>query len=506
MTTAGVATHIATIRPIQPCPHPTAVPARPTVAAPDTPPLSPPRPATRRFAARRGAIVAAAARQFNALGLRGATLAGIAAEVGLSTPSLMYYYPTKEALATACYLQAVGTHLQHADAALHAGPGVAQRVAAFLKAQAALPAAAMAGQAPVLIEFVDLPSLHEGEGVPLLHSVAMARSLPPDTEPGTEPAALLQRLADDGAQDGRAAFQAYGVLFAAVRRLLAPDGVAPGSAAPGGAASAAAQTALDARTYLLLSQANALRHWLQRCEPDLHPRLAQRVCGLLLDGPGQPGSRCPADAGDGLLPRLRRRGQGAEPDSGDFDEAFLRAATVLVNTQGYRGASLDQIAARLQRSKTSVYQRHDTKLDLISACYDRTHDVVQQALLAAERAPGPVWPRLCAAIGALVRFQLSADGPLLRASAYNALPDAAALRRMRQQRRQQRDRLMHLLVDGMADGSLRPHDVALSARLLANATDVAASLPLWVPGIDAETAVSAFVAPVLTGLCGGQPG
>ena len=118
-------------------------------------------------------------------------------------------------------------------------------------------------------------------------------------------------------------------------------------------------------------------------------------------------------------------------DAGPVD-AFLRAATALVNEQGYRGASVDMISARLHVTKGSFYHHNDNKLDLIAACFDRTFTVVRQALEAAESGGGSGWSRACAATRALVRFQLSDEGPLLRLSSTSALPDQADRDRVHQ--------------------------------------------------------------------------
>ena len=65
---------------------------------------------TSRFQVKREAVLAAAAHHFNQQGVKGATLADIAASVGLVTTSVTYYYRKKEDLATACFLRAIAAH------------------------------------------------------------------------------------------------------------------------------------------------------------------------------------------------------------------------------------------------------------------------------------------------------------------------------------------------------------------------------------------------------------
>jgi AcrR family transcriptional regulator len=62
---------------------------------------------TPRFQEKREAVLGAAALLFNEHGVKGATLADIAASVGLVTNSVTYYYRKKEDLATACFLRSI---------------------------------------------------------------------------------------------------------------------------------------------------------------------------------------------------------------------------------------------------------------------------------------------------------------------------------------------------------------------------------------------------------------
>jgi tetratricopeptide (TPR) repeat protein len=48
---------------------------------------------------------------------------------------------------------------------------------------------------------------------------------------------------------------------------------------------------------------------------------------------------------------------------------FLTAATRLINQRGYRGASVDKISQQLNVTKGSFYHHHETKEELIGACF-----------------------------------------------------------------------------------------------------------------------------------------
>src|SRR5580704_715662 len=62
---------------------------------------------TDRFARKREAIIAAAAGIMNRRGVKGMTLADVAASVDLITTSVTYYFKKKEDLAVACFLASI---------------------------------------------------------------------------------------------------------------------------------------------------------------------------------------------------------------------------------------------------------------------------------------------------------------------------------------------------------------------------------------------------------------
>jgi AcrR family transcriptional regulator len=309
---------------------------------------------TRRFADKRDAILDGAARLFNERGVRGALLSDVAQQVGLATNSLTYYYRKKEDLAAACLLRSMDALGAAADAAARA-PTLQARVQGFLDSYLGLLARIDDGLHPELIVFSDVLTL----GPPQHEMVAAA----------------------------------YTQMFRRVRALLdAPDAPALGAAAR------------NARAHLLLSTTTWARAWVRRYESTDYPRVAGRIGTLLLAG-------VPSAPGQGLAPATSPLALAAALGDGDTRNAYLRAATRLVNEHGYHGASVDRIAAELQLTKGSFYHHHETKEELIAACFERTFAVVRAAQSAALDAPGPGGDRLALACRALLDFQLSAFGP-----------------------------------------------------------------------------------------------
>src|ERR1700740_2821255 len=86
---------------------------------------------TDRYRRKRAAIVAAASDIINHKGVKGMTLADVAACVGLITTSVTYYFKKKEALAEACFQDAIDRLDALITEAL-AATGPAERLHRFL--------------------------------------------------------------------------------------------------------------------------------------------------------------------------------------------------------------------------------------------------------------------------------------------------------------------------------------------------------------------------------------
>lgn len=402
-------------------------------------------PQTARFQEKREAILGAAATLFNERGVKGATLSDIASSVGLVTNSVTYYYRKKEDLATACFLRAIDIYDSFAVAAA-AEKDVVARLRALFRKHAELLESIELNRQPQIVVFNDLRAL---------------------------PSPQLDVV-----------FTAYTDMFRHVRALL-----------KGPETAGLTRDDLNARAHIVLSVTNWMRAWIGRYEPDEYTRIADRVTDILIDGFAAPKSNWSTVEAEQhwLL-------TNNSSESGDTAEAFLRAATFLVNEQGYRGASVDKISARLNVTKGSFYHHNDNKQDLISACFERTFAVVRQALSLAETSTGSGWERACAAARVLVRYQLSEDGPLLRSSATSALPDQAHRERVRRTMARLSERMTCVVVDGMMDGSIRPLDPSIAAMVAIGVINAAAELQRWAPGASATNASELYVRPIFSGL------
>lgn len=180
-------------------------------------------------------------------------------------------------------------------------------------------------------------------------------------------------------------------------------------------------------------------------------------------------------------------------------ETFLLAATRLINSRGYRGASVDKISAELNVTKGSFYHHNDAKDDLVVACFDRTFDVMRRVQRLAMGIEGDQWARISSAAAALAEYQLSEYGPLLRTSALSALPSEIREEQVAHSNRVS-DRFASMISDGIAEGSIRPVDPFIAAQMLNATLNAGAELGFWVNGVTQKAAPAVFARPALMGI------
>ena len=398
---------------------------------------------TARYERKREAILDAAAQLFNAQGLGGTTLADVAHRVGLTTTSVTYYYRRKEDLAAACVLHALDGMAELLVAA-EAEPTPAARLTRFVALYFDLQKDVAASRRSPFINFWDLRAM---------------------TGAGAE-----------------AAGAAFSDLFRAIRRWFA-DPSRP----------VLTRAEQNARAHLVFSALLAANEWNVRYETDDFERVASSLSNILIGGLAAPASRWSTRAGPMTIKTV-----AAEVSR----EAFLRAATELINEHGYRGASVDRISAKLRVTKGSFYHHNETKDDLVAHCFERSFAVMRAAHQAAPRGSGSGWERLCAVSEALVRYQRSEHGPLLRYSALSATPAAMRPALLLDYDRQAQ-RTAGLIVDGIVDGSIRPVDPVVAALFVVGMANAAAELHHWVRDVSQDQAIVSFVRPALIGVFAG---
>jgi AcrR family transcriptional regulator len=398
--------------------------------------------ATARYAAKKEAILSAATTILNRQGLKGMTLADVAGEVGLITTSVTYYYRKKEDLAAACFMRGIDIF---SGLALEASTvsGARARLDRFLDLFFDLARRIRLKEAPPIVAFGEMRALKE----PLRTEVS----------------------------------DAFNDLFRAIRGFFDDPEFA-----------GLDRREATARAHLVLEQAFWTVTWLRRYDVEDYPRIRERMFDILSGGLAI-GARpwAPPDLPDPTPPEALTQDVS--------HETFLVAATRLINRKGYRGASVENISAELNVTKGSFYHHNDAKDDLVAECFERTFSIMRNVQFAARGLKVDQWTRLAAASAALVEYQLSDHGPLLRASAMSALPAELRQETMEGYSRVS-DRFAGMISDGIAEGSIRPVDPLVAAHLLSSMLNAAASLDVWTPGLDRQEAAALFARPLLLGV------
>ncbi|MBW0150653.1 MAG: TetR/AcrR family transcriptional regulator [Phenylobacterium sp.] len=398
--------------------------------------------ATDRYERKREDILDAATLILNQKGVKGLTLSLAAGAVGLSTTSVTYYFKRKDDLAAACLMRGV-------DWLIH------------------LAASAEAGDAPA-VRLERIFELH------LERLRLTAQGLAPPLPALSDIRALSQPRRSE-------VFAAYMKAFRRMRQIFeAPE------------LASLTRGRRTARTHMLLEQISWAAFWLPKYDPEDYPRIQLRMVDILLNGLAVEGA-----SWEPRLPPMAELAPGEGPEMSR--DAFLRAATRLINTHGYRGASVDRISAELNVTKGSFYHHIDAKDDLVVACFERSYEVMRRVQRLVMSKDGDQWTKLASAGAALAEYQLSDYGPLLRSSALSALPEAIR-EEMVQHSNRISDRFASMISDGIAEGSIRPVDPFIAAQMLNATLNAGAELAFWVPGVRQKAAPAVFVRPMLMGI------
>ncbi len=397
---------------------------------------------TKRYAQTRERIIEAASVSINEVGIKGMTLADVGQRVDLNTTSITYYFKRKDLLAEAALARSIDLfEATVMEAGKQADPRA--RVSAYLRL--------------TLEEWARVRRREEQPKARLSDIRAM-----------TDPARgrLVER---------------WTTVFRELRETLL------------GPAQTADEKALrTARAAVLVEAVFWLPAWLNAYSVSDFPRVHRRLFEIFDKG----------FAADDWRPKPLPIDE-SEADGGA--EAFLRAATRLINTHGYRGASVERIAADLDVTKGSFYHHLEAKDDLVIECFERSYDRVSRVQAAAILGGANACETLAGATTSLVDLQFFSDFPLLRTTALQALP--ADIRRHRVIERSDRmaRRFAGMIADGISEGSLRPVDPMISSQVLMSMINNAFELRNWASRLPREKAVAFYASTMMSGLFSEPP-
>jgi AcrR family transcriptional regulator len=392
---------------------------------------------TKRFRAKRDAILAAAAEAINEQSAKGMTFADVARRVGLNTTSVTYYFKRKEDLAAAAFENTLESLIAMLDVAMEEATPEA-RVRRYLA-----------------LNMDRLNRIQRGEE----KAFAVLSDLRATEEP------MRGRL-----------MAGWREVFRRTRLLWGPP-------------SSRAQTDLNgARAHVLLENTFWLPIWLTRYEPDQYGRVEERLMDVFAHGiAGKAAAWSPT--------LLDLSHDEAEPGR----EAFLLAATRLINELGYRGASVQKIASELNVTKGSFYHHLDAKDDLVIACYQRSFDTIADAQSRGEAEGGSYWHKLSSTVATLLDVQFAERGPLLRTTALSGLP-VGVRNAMVDRSNGIARRYAGMMMDGIGEGSIRAVDALIAAQALMALQNAAFDMRKWASTMPRERAVAMYASTLMFGL------
>lgn len=393
---------------------------------------------TKRFQAKRNAILAAASDAINEQSAKGMTFADVARRVGLNTTSVTYYFKRKEDLAQACFEHTLEALQEMLDEAL-TRPTPEERVAHYVRLNIDRYARIQRRQERALATLSDLRAMEEP---------------------------MLGRL-----------MAGWRDVFRKARSLW---GAEP--------ESRQLKDLYGARAHVLLENTFWIPVWIERYDLDQYGRVETRLMDMFRHGIAMPG--------DVWAPTiLDIEHEEAEPGR----EAFLRAATRLTNELGYRGASVQRIASELNVTKGSFYHHLEAKDDLVIQCYRRSFDTIVETQQVGSVMAGTWWDRMTSVIATLLDLQFSERAPLLRTTALNGLPRTVR-QAMIDRSNRVAGRYAGMLSDGIAEGTIRAVDPVITSQSIMSLQNAAFDMRKWATSMPRERAIAMYASTIVFGL------
>lgn len=149
-------------------------------------------------------------------------------------------------------------------------------------------------------------------------------------------------------------------------------------------------------------------------------------------------------------------------------EAVLRAAVRMFNSRGFHTTSLDDVAASLGISKPTIYHYLGNKDQVLLECVTRGVEQLRTAADAAHAEAGTGFDRLRIFLCRYAEIIMDDFGRCVIRTADEQLSDESSTR-FRALKREIDSAMQALIAEGVADGSIAPTNVKLTAFTLAGA-------------------------------------
>ncbi|MDG6078841.1 TetR/AcrR family transcriptional regulator [Erythrobacter litoralis] len=398
---------------------------------------------TTKFGEKRAAIVHAASVLINDTGVQATTLTKVARAIGLNATSVTYYFPRKDELIVTVYAETIALMKQTAEEAL-AEPTIERRIAKFVALHVALRDRIRRGERGLITALSEIRSL------------------------------------DQEQQDGLLA--EYRAMVDDVRSFFGPPG------------DDAQRALFSARAHILIEAMLWWPVWSLRYSILDFPRVEKKIVEILCHGiPSQSGLWEPVPIEDGGWRTA------ADAPASQNDE-FLRAATMMINERGYRGASVNRIAEALNVTKGSFYHHHDAKDDLVMECFQRSYDRLSKVQMAGLQLKADYWTRLSSVLNELLDVQFFDPMPLLRTTALQALDSEHRNDVVMRSNRLAR-RFAGFLIDGIVDGSVKPVDPLVASQIIMSTLNGAYEARRWAARFgEQHVAIEAYLSALSEGM------
>lgn len=397
---------------------------------------------TTKFGEKRSAIVHAASVLINETGVKATTLTKVARAIGLNATSVTYYFPRKDELIVTVYEETIALMKAMAAEAL-AEATVEKRIAKFVSLHVALRERIRRGERGLITALSEIRSL------------------------------------DQEYQD--ALLMKYRAVVNDVRAFF------------GEPSDETARALYSARAHILIEAMLWWPVWSLRYSYLDFPRVEKQIIDILCHGiPAQAGEWAPVSVGEGTW-------RSSDEPAQQNDE-FLRAATLMINERGYRGASVNRIAEALNVTKGSFYHHHDAKDDLVLECFQRSYDRLSKVQMAGLQLDQSYWTRLSSVLNELMDLQFFDPMPLLRTTALQALDSDHKTDVVMRSNRLAR-RFAGFLIDGIVDGSVRPVDPLVASQIIMSTLNGAYEARRWASRFDQpEEAIATYLSVLSKGM------
>lgn len=383
----------------------------------------------------RGRIVEAGSDILVQDGLGGLTFAETGRRVGLQVTGVTYYFKRRDDLAAACFEHALG-RLSGLVAEAEKGDTAPERIRLFISAY---------------VEILRGARLEKNKPIPMLSGVLT--------------------LGEEWREPLMASYREF---FRRVRNLF-------------GAAANSEKDILTARTHVLLEILFWLQNVLRHYSPDEYDRYADHLFVIVKDGLAGRSAAWEPTIWDLVMP-VEPRGL----------RQLIRAATPLINEQGYKGASINKVVGQLNLTKGSFYHHLNSRDALTMECFSASYDTIKQAQRHGRTLTGTHWDQLTSTVASLIAFQFSASGPLLRTTALQGLPTD-----LRQQVVWQAENVArsfaNLVTDSFVSGDSRPIDAAIAGHALSAMINGAYVMLNWSKRRPTDEAIRIYAETILFG-------